>query len=112
MIDNENNPALDQREKMLIEKEQELRLRELEMEIFRESQAQEPPLYQTKKNEPTDKKVKAWPKKIMLIAKFFVLMVTVFVAIRIASWLALGIMIGAISLASYKLFIEGDKPAK
>ncbi|MEA5510980.1 hypothetical protein VB715_14495 [Crocosphaera sp. UHCC 0190] len=112
MIDSENNPDLDQREKILFEKEQELRLRELEMEIFRESQAQEPPLYQTQKNEPTAKKGKAWPRKIILIAKCFVLMVTVFVAIRIASWLALGIMIGAISWASYKLFIEGDNSAK
>lgn len=109
MENNDKDRALQQREKALQEKEQELRLRELEAEIFRESHAQEPPIYQTQKEQPTKNQGKPWPQKLMTIVKFFVLMVTIFVAVKIAYWVALGIIIGSIAWMSYKLFLEGDR---
>ncbi|MEM8778944.1 MAG: hypothetical protein AAGF26_08750 [Cyanobacteria bacterium P01_G01_bin.49] len=71
MKDNEKDPKLRQREQALREREQELRLRELELEIFQETQANEPPLYQTQKDKPVGKFRQPWLQKLMIGSKFF-----------------------------------------
>ncbi|MGK7938863.1 MAG: hypothetical protein AB4062_01620 [Crocosphaera sp.] len=108
MNHNEEEQQLKQREQALQQREQEIRLRELELEIFRRTQETEPPLYQTTKENPVEKPRKLWLKKLIGVSKFFALIVVVFVALRIAYWLALGIMIGSMTWASYKLFLEGN----
>ncbi len=89
-------------------REQEIRLRELELEIARETQETDPPLYQTRKENLGKKSITPCWKKFLFMGKLFMVMVVVFVATRIAYWLALGIMIISITWASYKLFLERE----
>ena len=96
---------LQQREKEIEAREQAIRLRELEAEIYNN----EPPLYQTTKQERSEGKFKIWLKKTVNIAKFFGIVIGVVVAVKIAYWLALVIMIGGVSWIGYKVFIEKDE---
>ncbi|MDJ0846548.1 hypothetical protein [Crocosphaera sp.] len=105
---NEEEQRLKQRQQALEQREQEIRLRELELEIARETQETEPPLYQTRKENSGKKSIIPWWKKLLFVGKLFVLMVVVFVATKIAYWLALGILVSSVTWASYKLFLEGE----
>lgn len=96
---------LQQREEEIKAREQAMRLRELEAEIYNN----QPPLYQTTKQERAEAKFKIWLKKTVNIAKFFGFVIGVIVAVRIAYWLALMIMIGGVSWIGYKLFLESDE---
>ena len=108
MNHNEKEQQFKQRQQTLEQREQEIRLRELELEIARETQETDPPLYQTRKENLGKKSITPWRKKLLLMGKLFALMVVVFVATKIAYWLALGIMISSITWVSYKLFLERE----
>ena len=105
---NEEEQQLKQRQQALEQREQEIRLRELELEIARETQETEPPLYQTRKENLAQKTITPWWKKLLFVGKLFVLMVVVFVATKLAYWLALGILVSSITWVSYKLFLERE----
>ena len=103
---NEENQQLKQREQALKQREQEIRLRELELEIARETQETDPPLYETRKENLGKKSITHWRKNLLFMGKLFIIMVVVFVATKLAYWLALVIMISSITWVSYKLFLE------
>ncbi|MGK7955644.1 MAG: hypothetical protein AB4063_10350 [Crocosphaera sp.] len=105
---NEEDQQLKRQQQALEQREQAIRLRELELEIARETQEREPPLYQTRKENLEKKSTTSWWKKLLFMSKLFALMVVVFVATRIAYWLALGILVSSITWVSYKLFLERD----
>jgi len=96
------------KEQELRKHEQELRLRELEAEIDRSV-----PAYRTSKYEEpdsqTNSQIKQWRRKILAVAQFTGIVIAVVVAVRIASWLATGVIVGAISWIAYKIFVARDK---
>ena len=76
-------------DQQLKQREQEIRLRELELEIARETQETDPPLYQTRKENLGKKSITHWRKNLLFMGKLFMIMVVVCVATKIAYWLAL-----------------------
>ena len=101
---NDKEKELQQREQEIKAREQAMRLRELEAEIYNN----QPPLYQTTKEERPEGKFKIWLKKTVNIMKFFGIVIGVVVAVKIAYWLMLVVMIGAVSWIGYKIFLESD----
>ena len=96
------------REQELQEREKAIRLRELEAEIYQQHQENQPPLYETIQQKPSENKLRRWGRKLLRLAKFFGFVVIVLVAIKLAYWVAFGIMIGGIAWIGYKIFLEGD----
>ncbi|AUS99741.1 hypothetical protein CLI64_04680 [Nostoc sp. CENA543] len=105
MTSQHNRPdELEQRERLLREKEVEIRLREMEQEMS----ANNPPLHKTVKHQAEDYP-KPWMKKAILAGKLFTLGVVALVAVRIASVLAGFVIIGVLGWVAYKLFLENRK---
>ncbi|NES87403.1 MAG: DUF962 domain-containing protein [Moorea sp. SIO2B7] len=107
---NDKHNELQRREKELEERERSLRLRELEAEIYQREKAQDPPLYETRKDNPPDSKLKRWGRKLANVGKFLAVVIGVVVTMRIAYWLALMVMVTGIGWISYKIFLESDRP--
>ncbi|MBD2310383.1 hypothetical protein H6G20_01635 [Desertifilum sp. FACHB-1129] len=95
----------ERRERELKEREQMIRLREIESELYQPAST---PVYSTTKHQPPEKTAKRW-KKLANIGKFFLLVVAVIVGMKVASWLAGAIIVGSIAFVGYKLFLEGDR---
>lgn len=96
---------IERREQELKEREQIIRLREMEEELY------QPPLsptHSTTQHQPAEKAPKRG-KKLVKIGKFFLLVVAVIVGMKVASWLAGAIIVGSIAFVGYKLFLEGDR---
>ncbi|WGV28887.1 hypothetical protein [Halotia branconii] len=92
---------LEQQERILREREVELRLRKMEADIHIPNAS----IHQTIKHQPENSS-QPWMKKVILGGKLFALGVAALVAVRIASVLA-GILIVAVLVGvSYKLFFE------
>ena len=116
---NHKEEELRRREKELEERERAIRLQELEAEINQVptaemSQSQQaggadPPLYETRKHQEPEGKLKQWQRKLINIGKFLGIVVVVVVTIRIAMWLAMAVMVGLIGWLGYKLFLEEDR---
>lgn len=100
----DRHQELEQRERILREKEVELRLREIEQQIS----ANDVPLHKTIKHQSQDSS-KPWMKKVILGAKLFALGVAVLVAARIASMLAGVVIIAVLGFVSYQLFLASPK---
>jgi hypothetical protein len=95
---------LDLRERLLREREVELRLREMATNLHTTDAA----FHQTVKHQPENYQ-KPWVKKVILAGKLFALGVVALVAVKIASVLAGFIIISALGWMSYKLFFESKK---
>lgn len=94
------------RELELREREHALRLRELEAEIYQQSTPADPPLYETRKDDKGKNSLERWMGKIVHIAKFVAFVVVGIVIIRIALWLSYLLIAGLIGFIGYKIFIE------
>jgi Flp pilus assembly protein TadB len=73
-----------------------------------EHKIQEVKLHNTTKHE-TENSGKLWQKKAVLGLKLFGLAVVAIVAVRVASFLAGAVIVGALVFVSYKLFFENKK---
>lgn len=100
--DNQPN-ELQRREQELRAREKALRLRELEAEIS----SVDPPLHRTVKHEREDK-LQSWKKKLIVGGKFFALVVAGIVSVKVATWLAGLVIVGAVIWFTYKLFFESE----
>ena len=95
-------------------RERELRLRKMEAEIHQQSQSVniDPPLYQTKKHNPTDNSIKRFGKKIVKFAKFggFVIggIAIIKVGFFIGMWVTYLLMAGIIAAVGYQIFLKED----
>ncbi|MBD2343211.1 hypothetical protein [Anabaena subtropica] len=98
----DRHQELEQKERILREKEVELRLRELEQQIS----PNDVNFHKTVKHQPEQK---PWMKKVIVGAKLFGLGIAALVAVRIASVLAGLIMIAALGWVTYQLFFASRK---
>lgn len=98
---NDQPHELEQRERLLREKEVELRLRAIEQEMS----ANHAPFHQTVKHKP-EHYPKPWLKKAIIAGKLFALGVAALVAVRVASVLAGFVILGVLGWLAYKLFLE------
>ena len=93
-------------------KEAEIRLRELELEIYREQnqQQQEIPQYKTKKYQSTPSSLKRMAKKLVKVGKFLgftVLTITLMkVGFTLGMWLAYGLVTVAVIFIGYQIFLN------
>jgi len=105
-------------EEELKRRETQLRLRELELEdqIQRlessKKQAEESSFYETKKYEPSERKLQVWGRKLIKIGKFslfvFIGLAGVFAAIRLGVMLAYLALAGLIGWIGYEMFLKED----
>jgi sugar phosphate isomerase/epimerase len=105
---NSNPDELRRREQALQARERALRLRELEAEIYAQNTPPEPPIVPTRRHQEPERAMQRQFRKVLEVAKFLGIVVAVVIAIRIATWLATAVMIGAVAWIAYKLFFEGD----
>jgi Flp pilus assembly protein TadB len=119
---NPNQPnAFEQRERELRQRELELRIRELEGELkHREGQMPqssppgpaapqpETPVTPTKPYKAKKTRWNLWKGKVWMGAQFAMIVVGVIVAIRIANWLGMILIVGMIAWVIYKVFFEVD----
>lgn len=92
-------------ERELHERERAIRLREIQAEI----NEPQPPLYQTKKHQPSESLLKQRYRQLLNVGKFFVLVIAVAVSFKIASSLATVILVGGVSWVAYKLFFDRER---
>ncbi len=96
---------LAQREQELAERERSIRLQQMEMELYK----QDPPLYQTTKHEQRESALRRWSRKMAMVGKFLIIVVAVAAAVRVGTWLAMAVIVGAIAWIGYQMFFESDK---
>jgi hypothetical protein len=101
--DNDHN-ELERRERLLREREVELRLRELKDEI----NPVNPKIYQTVKHQPPESS-KIWQKKAVLGLKLLAVGALALAAAKIASFLSAAIIIVTLMFVSYQLFFNSSK---
>lgn len=101
-MNSQYNPEEDlrRREKELQAREQALRLRELEADVNL------PVLMPTHKHQEPEGKVQRWKRNAIVAAKFFGVVVAVFVAIQVASVLAGVALVGVVAWVIYKAYFE------
>ncbi|MEG3977087.1 hypothetical protein QT970_21050 [Microcoleus sp. herbarium8] len=91
----------------LRKQQQELLLDELAAEIDRSV-----PAYLTSNCEEPDSKshnqIKQWRRKMLAITQFAGIFIAVIVTVRVASWLAIVLIVGVITLIVYNIFFEED----
>jgi Flp pilus assembly protein TadB len=92
------------REQDLQERERALRLRELEAELYQQTQPTEPPVSPTTKHQATSRSLNRRVRQAIEIAKFLGIVVAIVVAAKVATWLATVAIIGGIAFVAYKLF--------
>ncbi len=114
------NPAdrdaeLARREHELRQRELELRIRELETQIQKTFDPKLPAETQTpievtptRPHKPKKTRWNKWKGNIWDACQFFLIVLGVILAIRIASWLGMILIIGMISWVGYKVFFEVD----
>jgi Flp pilus assembly protein TadB len=124
-VPNQSNQKIDleQRERDLRQRELELRVRELESELHRRTNQSpepngaagkaignppEPTVTPTKPYKARKTRWNLWQGKIWLGFQFFLIVLGVIVAIRIANWLGAILIVGMISWVIYKVFFEVD----
>lgn len=101
--DKDRHNEIQRLERELQERERKIRLRELEAEI------NQPPLYPTTKDKPSEKSLKQRYKTLVNVGKFLALVVVVAVSFKIAAMLATVILVGGVAWVAYKLFFDGDR---
>lgn len=101
---NNHEDELRRREQELKERELSLRLRELEADLTKK----EPPLMTTTKHQASRGSLKSWTRKIVTLGKFLLVVAAVVMAVRVASWLAMIVIVGGIAWIAYKILFERD----
>jgi hypothetical protein len=105
---------LEQREQELRQRELELRIRELEGELHLRggstpaSNAPEPPISPTRPLKARKTRWSLWKGKLWVGLQFFMIVVGVIAAIRVANWFGMLLIVGMISWVLYKVFFEVD----
>ena len=98
---------LEQREKELQERERQIRLQELELEINQK----DPPIYNTEKYNPSEKKNKFQLRKLLKIGKFLGIVVGVVAAAYIGFWVAAAVLVVGVAWVGYKIIFAKDNSA-
>ncbi|MEM6426436.1 MAG: hypothetical protein AAGF66_10430 [Cyanobacteria bacterium P01_H01_bin.119] len=93
---------LRRREEVLKARELQIRMRELESEIS------PTPVSPTRKHKEPLKKA-SWFKKLVLAGKFLLIVLAVMVTVRVAAWLATGILVLAVAWVGYKVLFGSDE---
>ncbi|MEO1093910.1 MAG: hypothetical protein AAFX01_03300 [Cyanobacteria bacterium J06638_28] len=94
---------LRRREEAIKAREIQIRMRELEAEL------DPTPVHPTTKHKTTSKqKSQLWHKRIPNIVKFFLFVIAVVVALRIAAWLTTAVLVLSIAWVGYKVFLESN----
>lgn len=101
---NAQKRELERKEEQLRQREQEVRLRELETQLY----AEEPPLYKTRKHEPTETRLQRWRKQAIKIAKFVGFVLVTLVVLKIGVWLGYALLIAGIAWIGYLIFLKGE----
>jgi hypothetical protein len=117
MTENDRERQLEQREAELRQREIEIRLRELDSEINQSSLYQppnqsqnQPPIYETRRHSEPERRSQRLIWQVTQVAKFLGVVIAVLVAVRIASWLASIIIVGAVAWVIYQIFLAKDHP--
>ncbi len=98
-------------ENKIREREQSLRLRELEIEIMQGSSTSAPITQSdpvTLEAQPKASSFRRWIRRTGNILKFLSFFVVMVAVIRLGTWLAIMIVVGIGGWLGYKAFIEGD----
>lgn len=101
---NKQNQDIEQRQKELEAREQAIRLKELEHELYQK----EAPFYKTVPDTPPENKLKRWTRQAVKIGKFLGVVVIGIAAIQLGAWIAGFILVGGIAWFSYKIFFNSD----
>ncbi|MEL6927814.1 MAG: UbiA family prenyltransferase [Cyanobacteria bacterium J06600_6] len=107
------------REAELPAKERELRLRELETEIYQSQKTSEPeiaspeaPLYETRRHDPPPSSIQKFGRKIVKYAKFAGFVVAGIAIIKVGffvgMWITYLLMAGIIAGIGYQIFLKED----
>ncbi|MGK7926008.1 MAG: hypothetical protein AB4290_12320 [Spirulina sp.] len=96
---------LKEREKALALREQALRLQQIEAELVEP----EPPLYKTMKEKPSEGVLQRWLRKAKNFGLFIGIVITVAVAVKVAAWLAMGVLMLVTGWLAYKIFLRNDR---
>ena len=111
---------LKQKEAELLARHRELRLRELEIEIYEEQKAKKSealhskaPLYQTRKHNPQVNSIQRFGRKIINYVKFAVFMIAGIAIVKTGFFVGMSItyliMTGIIAGIGYQIFIKEDR---
>jgi hypothetical protein len=93
---------LRRREESLKKREVDIRMRELEAELSN------PAVLPTSQQPKTGLNHKLWYRRLNRVGQFFLLVIGVIVAVRVAAWLATLLLLLSVSWVAYKLFLEPD----
>ena len=109
MDSQDEQQELIRREKELKEREQAIRLRELELEINQEEQAN---FYQTSLHEPKPGFLQVWGRKLVKAGKFIGIVIVssavIMMALRLSIWLTHVAIIGIVAFFAYQLVRKDD----
>ncbi len=98
------------REAELQEREQALRLREIEAELTQKREAEIEQNTETVRMQSRQTALGRWRRKFSVAAKLFVLFVVAIVGITLGKWIAIAVVVGAVGWLGYKAFFDGDMP--
>lgn len=98
------------RETELKEREQALRLREIEAELTQTRQGELDPATETIRMQSRETSLSRWRRKLSLGAKLFVILVVAIAGINLGKWIAMAVVIGGVGWLTYKAFFAGETP--
>ncbi len=115
-IPNDKERDFNLRQAELKAKERELRLREMEAEIYQDQKSQQvdidPPVSRTTKHEPPDSSIQKFGRKMVKFAKFTGFVVAGIAIIKIGffigMWVTYLMMAGIIAAIGYQIFLKED----
>ncbi|MGF1576638.1 MAG: hypothetical protein ACFCU9_12010 [Cyanophyceae cyanobacterium] len=110
MISKESQPQdeLQRREAELKQREQSLRLREIENELLQQRDPEVDVVVQTVRLRPHQTTLSRWRRKASIGIKLFAILVVAVVGIKLGTWLAIGVVLGGVGWLTYKAFFAGD----
>lgn len=107
------------REQKLSRKQQEIRLKELETQIYQEQRPtkninySQPPLYKTRKHNLAENALKKFSRKIVNLAKFTVFVILGIAFIRVGflvgMWITYLVMTAIIAFIGYQIFLKENE---
>lgn len=98
------------REAELKEREQALRLREIEVELSHTKEAQIDQTAETIRMQPRETPFGRWKRRLSAGIKVLAIGVVVVVGIKLGTWIATAIVIGGAGWLAYKAFFESSQP--
>ena len=113
------NQEFKRREAELLAKQRELRLRELEIEIYEEQKAKkskviavEPPLSQTRRYDSKENSLQRLGRKIVKYTKFSLFVIVGFAIVKTGFLIGMSItylvLVGIIAAIGYQIFLKED----